>query len=85
MGPESGRVEPYSKKGTRDVPLIARLRDVLTEHRAACRWTDGLVFGAGSATPFNLTGLYGRSRREWSAAGLDVIGPHDARHTFASA
>ena len=82
--PKAGEVEPKSAKGRRDVPLIARLRDVLTEHSASCRWTRGLAFGIGSATPFNLTGFYGRSRREWTAAGLDVIGPHDARHTYAS-
>ncbi len=82
--PKAGEVEPKSARGRRDVPMIARLRDVLTERRAACRWTHGLAFGIGSATPFNLTGLYGRSRREWAAAGLDVISPHDARHTYAS-
>jgi integrase len=44
----------------------------------------GLVFGRADGAPFNPRSVDRRVGRAWTAAGLDPIGLHEARHTFAS-
>jgi integrase len=34
--------------------------------------------------PFSYTGVLARAKRVWTAAKLEPIGLHEARHTFAS-
>jgi Phage integrase family len=65
------------------VPIAALLRDYLTEHRAR-RGSGGLIFGRGGDRPFCGSTIGSRARRAWKAAGLEPIGLHECRHTFAS-
>ncbi len=79
----AGEIAPKSRAGVRRVPVPARLRDELVEHRMSGD-SDGLVFGRPDRSPFNASTVDGRARRVWKAAGLEPIGLHEARHTFAS-
>jgi integrase len=42
------------------------------------------VFGKSETTPFDDWTLRNRAFRAWREAGLQPIGMHEARHTFAS-
>ncbi len=77
-----GVIEPKSRAGTRRVPVVAALRELLVEHRLDVDG-EGLVFGLG-ARPFNPSGVAKRVKRTWASAGLEPIGLHECRHTFAS-
>jgi len=77
-------VEPKSRAGKRTVPMPAALRDLLVEHRMSFDEPSGLVFGTTPDRPFSDSAVVQRARRAWERAGLDGIGLHDARHTFAS-
>jgi integrase len=76
-------VEPKSRAGRRTVPIVGALRDVLLESKTKQGRTDGLVFG-DATTPFQPSNLWRRAQRAWKQAGLEPIGLHEARHTFAS-
>jgi integrase len=65
------------------VPIARVLRERLIAHRLRSGRADGLVFGNGR-TPFDDGQVRRRSVRTWKAAGLDPIGLHECRHTFAS-
>jgi integrase len=80
---QAGFVAPKSDAGNRVVPIVGELRDVLLAHRLAT-WSDGLVFGASPMTVAGPTGIRGRALRAWHKAGLEPIGLHEGRHTFAS-
>jgi integrase len=75
-------VEPKSRAGRRTVPIVGALRDVLVAHKANQDRADGLVFGGD--TPFQPSNVWRRAQRAWKRAGLQPIGLHEARHTFAS-
>lgn len=79
----AGLIEPKSKAGYRTVPIPAALRDHLIEHRMDCD-PEGLVFGRTATKPFEPSGVAARAQRAWKAAGLQPIGLHECRHTFAS-
>lgn len=83
---EKGRVhvEPKSRAGRRTVPIVGALRDVLVEQKARQGRGGGLVFGSTAETPFAPSNLWRRAQRAWKRAGLEPIGLHEARHTFAS-
>jgi integrase len=83
---DKGRVEiePKSGAGRRTVPIVGALRDVLVAHKASQDRDRGLVFGPSAETPFVASNLWRRAHRAWKRAGLDPIGLHEARHTFAS-
>jgi integrase len=72
-----GDVETKSAAGTRVVPICDHLREYLTEQ------TEGFYFGE-AGKPFNYDALLRRSRKAWEAAGLERIGLHECRHSFAS-
>ncbi len=76
------QIEPKSRAGRRTVPIVGALRDVLVEHKATQDRADGLVFGGDR--PFQPSNLWRRAQRAWRCAGLEPIGLHEARHTFAS-
>jgi integrase len=82
--PKEGPVEPKSRAGRRKVPVAPVLRDVLIEHRMATGRSQGLVFSRDGARPFSNGAATRRAERLWRAVGLDPIGFHEARHTFAS-
>ncbi|MGH7480786.1 MAG: tyrosine-type recombinase/integrase, partial [Longimicrobiales bacterium] len=75
-------IEPKSRAGRRTVPIVGALRDILVRHKANQERADGLV--CGSDTPFQPSNLWRRAQRTWKRAGLEPIGLHEARHTFAS-
>ena len=79
---ETGR--PKSRAGRRGVPIVAALRDLLVEHKLVTRRDGGLVFGSGETQPFTPTAVRKRALTAWRRAGLDPIGLHECRHTFAS-
>jgi integrase len=83
---KDGPIEPKSAKGRRKVPIAVVLRDYLVEHRMRAEVTDpdALVFGRSAVSPFQPHGVTGRARTAWTAAQLDRIVLHEARHTFAS-
>jgi integrase len=77
-------VAPKSRAGVRSVPVAQTLRAYLAEHRLACPWSDGLVFGRSPERPFLAKTPNDRAQRTWRRAGLAPIGLHECRHTFAS-
>ena len=84
---KDGPIDPKSRAGRRVVPMPERLAVIVDVHRIECPWAanpEGLVCGRSAATPFGSTGVHGRARRAWKAAGLRPIGLHEARHTYAS-
>lgn len=76
------KIEPKNRAGRRTVPIVGALRDILVAHKAKQGQADGLVFGGD--TPFQPSNLWRRAQPAWKRAGLEPIGFHEARHTFAS-
>jgi integrase len=64
------------------VPIVGALRDILVVHKASHERSEGLVFGGDA--PFQPSNVWRRAQRAWTRAGLQPIGLHEARHTFAS-
>ena len=83
MDERGALIAPKSRAGRRRVPIVAALRDVLTEYRADGT-AEGFVFGASPEGPFTPSAVYRRVRTAWRHADLKPIGLHEARHTFAS-
>jgi integrase len=79
-----GRVPPKSQAGRRTVPVPGVLRSHLLRHRLAQRHPVGLFFGRPDGRPFSNQSLSQRAARTWRSAGLEPIGLHECRHTFAS-
>jgi integrase len=77
-------VKPKSRAGRRTVPVAAILRDELVEHRMRQGRSLGLAFGRSAERPFNASTIWARARRAWKDSGLEPIGLHECRHTFAS-
>ena len=75
-------IAPKSAAGTRAVPIARVLRAYLAEHRLR-NGSARYVFGAGDR-PFVPATVASRANRAWTAAGLEPIGLHDARHAAAS-
>jgi integrase len=78
--------EPVETKnrGKRRVPLIPAFRDLLIEHKLDTRRDEGLVFGVAADRPFTPSAARRRADRAWTAAGLERITLHEARHTYGS-
>lgn len=66
------------------MPIIGRLRDLLTEHRIVSGRSTGLVFGRTESVAFNSSTVNARAIRGWKTAKVAPIGLHEARHTCAS-
>jgi integrase len=78
-------IPPKSYAGRRRVPIAGLLRDPLVDVRArASERGLELVFGRDSGLPFSYNGLLDRAKRLWGLHGLEPIGMHECRHTFAS-
>ena len=77
-------IEPKSQAGRRTVPIVGALRDQLVAHKTREARDGGLVFGAAEDKPFVTSNVWRRAQVAWRRAGLDPIGLHEARHTFAS-
>lgn len=78
-----GLIAPKSRAGVRAVPILARLRVQLAEHRELLPAT-GFVFGREPERPCDRSVLLNRATRIWKAADLKPISLHECRHTFAS-
>jgi integrase len=76
-------VDPKSRAGRREVPILGVLRDVLVELRMSGSG-EGILFPGQRVDHFPLWNLQRRARQRGQAAGLDPIGLHECRHTFAS-
>jgi integrase len=81
---KEGAVGPKSRAGRRTVPIPAVLRDYLVDHKLRSGRHVGLVFGTSYAQPFTPSNVRKRANAAWARAGLDPIGLHECRHTFAS-
>ncbi len=83
--PKAGPVETKTRTGRRTVPIPQTLHQHLSEHhaRAGCP-TEGWVYTNHAGRPFDPSVLVDRARKAWTAAGLDPIGLHECRHTYAS-
>ena len=85
---QAGRVDPKSRAGTREVPVIGALRDILTEHRALTGRDAGLVCGRSATVPFCSTtvndcapttrGAGSRSASTAAQARVGVVHAEDA-------
>lgn len=80
-----GPIAPKSRSGRRRVPLSRPLRALLAEHRLRRGGGVGeeLVFGRGGR-PLAAEWVGERARRAWKDAGLEEIGLHECRHTYAA-
>jgi integrase len=76
--------DPKSRAGRRGIPIVAALRDLLVEHKLVVRRDTGLAFGSTATQPFTPAAVRKRALTAWRRAGLDPIGLHECRHTFAS-
>jgi integrase len=81
---KEGVVGPKSRAGRRTVPIPVVLREHLVEHKLRCGRHVGLVFGTSFAQPFTPSNVRERANAGWLRAGLEPIGLHECRHTFAS-
>ena len=83
---ERAYVAPKSRAGRRRVPMAGALRDQLLALRAHLDKQpapDALVFGDGRR-PFDDEAVAARAKAAWTAAELEPVGLHEARHTAAS-
>jgi len=81
---KEGVVGPKSRAGRRTVPIPAALRDYLVKHKLRLGRHVGLVFGTSYTQPFTPSNVRKRANAAWLRAGLEPIGLHECRHTFAS-
>lgn len=81
---KEGAVGPKSRAGRRTVPIPAALREYLVEHKLRSGRHVGLVFGTSYTQPFTPSNIRKRANAAWTRAGLEPIGLHECRHTFAS-
>jgi integrase len=71
--------------GARTIPLVGRLRADLARHKLATgRDGDALCFGRTATSAFIRSTLRSRALAAWSAARLEPLTPHEARHTCSS-
>jgi len=78
-----GVIEPKSRAGRRAVPIVAVLRSHLAARKLR-RGDSSMLFLGNGSRPFDRDALVDRAKKAWETAGLDPIGLHEARHTFAS-
>jgi integrase len=81
---KEGVVTPKSRAARRSVPIAAVLREQLVQHTLRSGRRSGLVFGTSATQPFTPSNVRKRANAMWTGAGLDPIGLHECRHTFAS-
>jgi integrase len=81
----AGLIEPKSRSGKRRVPIPDVLRSYLIAHRLQQgRGGRGFVFAGKNGRPFDPGSVAARARKAWAQAGLDSIGLHECRHTYAA-
>lgn len=71
----------------RTVPIVGRLATLLADHRVLMNHPEtGLLFPGASdkSRPASAGRLRNRAAAAWKKAGLEPLGFHEGRHTFAS-
>jgi integrase len=83
--PREGPIETKTHAGTRTVPIPAALRTALLAHRLR-QGTGGTghLFTNRAGRPFDPSTVVDRAHKAWKQAGLNPIGLHECRHTYAS-
>ena len=71
-------------RNRRRVPVPTVLRQHLLAHKLRRPPARELVFGTASERPFSASALVKRAEEAWASAGLERIGLHECRHTYAS-
>jgi integrase len=79
----AGLIDPKSRSGRR-VPIAAALRGHLVAHRLRGPGADGFVFSGPDGRPFGSARQSARAKEAWRQAGLQPVGLHECRHTYAS-
>ncbi|MEA2190741.1 MAG: hypothetical protein QOI73_862 [Solirubrobacteraceae bacterium] len=77
-------VGPKSAVGRRKVPIASRLRALVAAYRLASPRAHGHVFGTTGTGVASIRSITERADEAWSAAQLERITLHEARHTYAS-
>src|SRR5947209_1352999 len=68
LGRRQGEIDPKSKKGAREVPVVGVLRKVLLEHKARTgRRGREFVFGTTAERPFSPTNIRRKALRAWAS------------------
>jgi integrase len=81
----AGFVTPKSQAGTRTLPIADQLLVRLAaHHRQSERAESALVFGRTVVLPFDPSTVVERAQKAWQRHGLQTIGLHECRHTYAS-
>jgi integrase len=81
----AGLIEPKSRSGKRRVPIPDVLRSQLLAHKLQQgRGGQGFVFAGKNGRPFDPGSVAARARKAWAEAGLEPIGLHECRHTYAA-
>ena len=78
-----GFIAPKSRRGVRRVPMNGLVRSHLAG-RLREGSGAGFVFGRSETVPFSPLAVSKRAKKAWAAAGLDPIGLHECRHTYAT-
>ena len=81
---KEGLVEPKTRAGSREAPMITVLRQVLTAWRAEGTGRGYVFPGRRPDTPFTPSNVYRKAKKAWHKAGLRGIVPHEGRHSAAS-
>ena len=66
-------VEPKSRSGRREVPMVGPLRQLLLEQRLRTGRRWGLVFGRDGTRPYNGPALRGRALKAWAKAEVPPL------------
>lgn len=77
-------VAPKSRAGNRRVPIPEALATYLAECIGGPGDEQSLVFQNRRGEPFSAEAARVRAKKAWSVAGLEPIGFHECRHTYAS-
>ena len=79
-----GAIEPKSRTGRRRVPLVGPLRSELAAHRLRQKGGgEGFALGGGERRVASGAATR-RAREAWTLEGLEPIGLHECRHTYAA-
>lgn len=83
---QAGLIEPKSRAGERRLPMVSVLRRFLLEHRLRSGSSgEGFVFaGKSRLRPVDYQSVLRRARAAWAEAGLEPIGLHECRHSYAA-
>jgi integrase len=83
--PKAGPVEPKSRSGRRRVPMARPLKAHLAAHRLLAPGPpEQLVFGRTGERAMHSDWITRRAQNVWRDAGLEPIGLHECRHTYAA-